>query len=410
VSDPDELLAIRDLLYTVKSDVITLVTASGGCDGCTIEDPFAVISAEYQLVAGKNYRVHLGVGYTTTMKQFDIEFFVPLPVDGVAQDPTDFHMLTTTTTTTPSSTDADATEVIAGGWQSISDADELMAVQQLLAKVKPDLVSQLAQGGYECTVDDDVIVQSAQRQVVAGTNYMAHILVAGSEEFDVSFFVALPVNDPEQVPTSLRVTSFTTTTTTTTSSTVVLGDAVPGGYVALTKETDLLAVRDMLIAAKSDVITLVSANGCDGCSTDDELTVMSAEYQIVAGTNYRVHLGVGSSQQEFDIKFFVPLPVNGVAQSPTDFEIVSTVSDDETTVSNTDADKTEKKLTQIYIAVSVVAFMLVASFVVAILYLRKRRNENEDDKKDTLLEAGGDGDVDKQTTLDENTAALDETL
>ena len=69
----------------------------------------------------------------------------------------------------------------------------------------------------------------------------------------------------------------------------------------------------------TEIIDLLNDNGYnvnEGCYVH----AIFAESQVVAGTNYKVNIRV--CKKYADIEFFVPLPVNGQAQSPTDLSLV----------------------------------------------------------------------------------------
>jgi len=328
VTDTDQLDAIRDLLIEVKSDVIALLNENG-CN-CSVSDTLSVLAAEYQVVAGYNYIAHIAIysyvsDISTAMrvKPYDVQFFVPLPVNGTQQLPENLQLITTTTSSPSTTSDRSI-----GGYNRITDATELQTVYDYLNDVKSDLVDLLNENGCngECSVDDTFSVDSAYYQVVAGYNYRAHITVGDSSEYDVQFYVPLPVNGVDQTPTNLQLFSWTTTDEPTTEEPTTTADRVVGGYHLITDADELQTVYDYLNDVKSDLIDLLNENGCnDACSVDDTFSVSSAYYQVVAGYNYRAHISIGDSSdaQEYDVQFYVPLPVNGVDQTPTNLQLFS---------------------------------------------------------------------------------------
>merc|ERR1719397_2156392 len=72
--------------------------------------------------------------------------------------------------------------------------------------------------------------------------------------------------------------------------------------------------------AEIQVSDLMNMNGFaveDGCKA----VVVSAQSQVVAGMNYKASIEICG--QTAIIEFFVPLPVNGQAQSPTNVQIIA---------------------------------------------------------------------------------------
>eukprot|EP00484_Ammonia_sp_Unknown_P024480 CAMPEP_0197023680 /NCGR_PEP_ID=MMETSP1384-20130603/4338_1 /TAXON_ID=29189 /ORGANISM="Ammonia sp." /LENGTH=364 /DNA_ID=CAMNT_0042451931 /DNA_START=50 /DNA_END=1141 /DNA_ORIENTATION=+ len=332
ITDAADLQTVTDLLSQVKSDLVTLLTTNG-CDQCSLNDTLTVSSAEYQVVAGYNYRAHITIGDTSSSApEYDIQFFVPLAVNGTQQLPQNLQLYETTTSTDSPTTTSDS---LPGGYHRVTDTDQLDAIRDLLIEVKSDVIALLNENGCNCSVSDTLSVLAAEYQVVAGYNYIAHIAIYSYvsdistamrvKPYDVQFFVPLPVNGTQQLPENLQLI------TTTTSSPSTTSDRSIGGYNRITDATELQSVYDYLNDVKSDLVDLLNENGCNGeCSVDDTFSVDSAYYQVVAGYNYRAHITVGDSS-EYDVQFYVPLPVNGVDQTPTNLQLFSWTTTDEPT-------------------------------------------------------------------------------
>eukprot|EP01084_Bolivina_argentea_P046433 85529_1 len=84
-----------------------------------------------------------------------------------------------------------------GGWSDVKDISE---VRDYVQEIKSNIVQQLNENK-----DCDVVVISAQQQVVAGMNYKAAIRVCDKDYADVQFFVGLPVDGVRPKPSNIKV-------------------------------------------------------------------------------------------------------------------------------------------------------------------------------------------------------------
>merc|ERR1719471_363567 len=189
-----------------------------------------------------------------------------------------------------------------GGYQSVSDLD---AVKDTVSEIESDIIALLQQNNLD--VDDDAIVMviSAQSQVVAGTNYAVTLAIGHYADVIVGYFVPLPSSDASQTPTNLHL--------------------IDTGYSRMvgsyTEVSDLSSVKTAVSSIESDIRKLLSTEGLF-VEDDDEIDVVSAESQVVAGTNYYVTIDVGSLLEDVVIAYFVDLPVNDETQTPSNLRLI----------------------------------------------------------------------------------------
>merc|ERR1712241_1059163 len=286
-------------------------------EGITVTDAdkISVVSAESQIVAGTNYRVKINIGST---QQAMIGYFVGLD----DATPTDLKVIMHLQLD-----EADTnTDVLMGGYESVSD---LEAVKDTVSEIEGDIIALLQQNNLD--VDDDAIVMvtSAQSQVVAGTNYAVTLAIGHYADVIIGYFVPLPSSDASQTPTNLHL--------------------IDSGYSRMvgsyTEVSDLSSVKTAVSSIESDIRSLLVTEGLT-VEDDDEIDVVSAESQVVAGTIYRVTIDVGSLLEDVVISYFIDLPVNDAEQTPTNLKLidlgtsitlVDTPSEMETTASSSDS-------------------------------------------------------------------------
>jgi len=174
-----------------------------------------------------------------------------------------------------------------------------------VSEIESDIIALLQQNNLD--VDDDAIlmVTSAQSQVVAGTNYAVTIAIGHYADVIVGYFVPLPSSDAGQTPTNLHLID-------TGYSKMV------GSYTGV---SDLSSVKTTVSSIESDIRSLLVKEGLT-VEDDDEIDVVSAESQVVAGTNYRVTIDVGSLLEDVVISYFIDLPVNDAEQLPTYLKLI----------------------------------------------------------------------------------------
>merc|ERR1712048_8699 len=220
----------------------------------------------------------------------------------------------------------DDTDATMGGYQSVSDLD---AVKDTVSEIESDIIALLQQNNLD--VDDDAIVMvtSARSQVVAGTNYAVTLAIGHYADVIIGYFVPLPSSDARQTPTNLHL--------------------IDSGYSRMvgsyTEVSDLSSVKTAVSSIESDIRSLLVTEGLT-VEDDDEIDVVSAESQVVAGTNYRVTIDVGSLLEDVVISYFIDLLVNDAEQTPTNLKLidlgtsitlVDTPSEMETTASSDSA-------------------------------------------------------------------------
>merc|ERR1712241_1082615 len=298
-------------IANMDDELRTLLNA----EGITVadDDEISVVSAESQIVAGTNYRVKINIGSTL---QAMIGYFVGLD----DATPTDLKVIMHLQLD-----DAD-TDVLMGGFESVSD---LNTVKDTVSEIESDIIALLQQNNLD--VDDDAIVMvtSAQSQVVAGTNYAVTLSIGHYADVIIGYFVPLPSSDASQTPTNLHLTD--------------------SGYSRMvgsyTEVSDLSSVKTAVSGIESDIRSLLVTEGLT-VEDDDEIDVVSAESQVVAGTIYRVTIDVGSLLEDVVISYFIDLPVNDAEQTPTNLKLidlgtsitlVDTPSEMETTASSSDS-------------------------------------------------------------------------
>merc|ERR1712241_228903 len=260
-------------------------------EGITVTDAdkISVVSAESQIVAGTNYRVKINIGST---QQAMIGYFVGLD----DATPTDLKVIMHLQLD-----DAD-TDVLMGGFESVSD---LNTVKDTVSKIEGDIIALLQQNNLD--VDDDAIVMvtSAQSQVVAGTNYAVTMAIGHYADVIIGYFVPLPSSDASQTPTNLHL--------------------IDSGYSRMvgsyTEVSDLSSVKTAVSSIESDIRSLLVTEGLT-VEDDDEIDVVSAESQVVAGTIYRVTIDVGSLLEDVVISYFIDLPVNDAEQTPSNLKLI----------------------------------------------------------------------------------------
>merc|ERR1712241_465800 len=262
-------------------------------EGITVTDAdkISVVSAESQIVAGTNYRVKINIGST---QQAMIGYFVGLD----DATPTDLKVIMHLQLDESDTN----TDVLMGGYESVSDLD---AVKDTVSKIEGDIIALLQQNNLD--VDDDAIVMvtSAKSQVVAGTNYAVTMAIGHYADVIVGYFVPLPSSDASQTPTNLHL--------------------IDSGYSRMvgsyTEVSDLSSIKTAVSSVESDIRSLLVTEGLT-VEDDDEIDVVSAESQVVAGTNYRVTIDVGSLLEDVIISYFIDLPVNDAEQTPTNLKLI----------------------------------------------------------------------------------------
>lgn len=313
-SDISDLSAVESQITNMDDELRTLLVSEGFTVGDS--DEISIVSAESQVVAGTNYHVTINIG---AAQQAMIAYFVGLN----DATPTDLKVIMKLQLDTD-------TNASMGSYESVSDLD---AVKETVGGIENDIISLLQQNNLD--VDDDAIIMvtSAQSQVVAGTNYAVTMAIGQYKDVIVGYFVPLPSSDADQTPTNVHLidTGYSRM------------DSSVGSYAEV---SDLSSVKTAVSSIESDIRSLLVTEGLT-VEDDDEISVVSAESQVVAGTNYRVTIDVGSLLEDVIISYFVDLPVNDAEQTPlnlkvidlgTSITLVDTPSEIETTASSDSSD------------------------------------------------------------------------
>eukprot|EP00484_Ammonia_sp_Unknown_P023547 CAMPEP_0197024386 /NCGR_PEP_ID=MMETSP1384-20130603/4931_1 /TAXON_ID=29189 /ORGANISM="Ammonia sp." /LENGTH=447 /DNA_ID=CAMNT_0042452759 /DNA_START=131 /DNA_END=1471 /DNA_ORIENTATION=+ len=174
----------------------------------------------------------------------------------------------------------DKDEPLLGGYSKVSK-EELDSVIELVAKIEDDV-----QGLLSVEDDCEIRVLSAQRQVVAGMNYVVNVKSCRPDRDQdvIKFFVDLPVNDPEQMPQNLELMVLNGEDVSDVTDT---GSMIVGGYQPV---EDITEVEADVLRIDAEIRQLLNLD------EGSEITVQSADYQIVADVNYmyRVRIGIQS--------------------------------------------------------------------------------------------------------------------
>merc|ERR1711978_658659 len=100
------------------------------------------------------------------------------------------------------------------------------------------------------------------------------------------------------------------------------GDAtnMTGSYQTITDSDALVTVKADVASIHSEIIALLQQNQLE-IENGAVIHVTAAQSQVVAGTNYKVTMDVGS-YGDVVIGYFVALPVNGVTQTPSNVHLI----------------------------------------------------------------------------------------
>merc|ERR1711933_52282 len=157
-------------------------------------------------------------------------------------------------------------------------------------------------------------VVSAQSQVVAGTNYRVTLNIGLHENVVIGYFIGLPANDAEQKPTNLQVIDLGIGGVDSPTSTASEDNSLTvGSYEDV---TDLSEVKSTVFGIDANIRSLLSDEGLS-IGDSDTISVVSAQSQVVEGTNYRVTLNVGNYRNVV-IQYFVGLN----ADVPSDYKVI----------------------------------------------------------------------------------------
>eukprot|EP00488_Nonionellina_sp_1-RS-2012_P000442 TRINITY_DN111_c0_g1_i2.p1 TRINITY_DN111_c0_g1~~TRINITY_DN111_c0_g1_i2.p1 ORF type:complete len:218 (-),score=71.86 TRINITY_DN111_c0_g1_i2:82-735(-) len=171
-----------------------------------------------------------------------IQYFVPLPQDGVAQSPQNLELI---------NPGIDVT-LYGDNMGSYERVDDLEQVESDVARIYDDIHGLLNNEGLSVSDDDSMMVVSAQSQVVAGTNYRVTLNIGSHTGVIIQYFVDLPVNDEEQMPHNLKLIDSGTD-----GNDVLYGDNLAGGYEDV---DDLESIKADVARIEEDIISLLLTN------------------------------------------------------------------------------------------------------------------------------------------------------
>jgi len=229
-------------------------------------------------------------------------------------------------------------------------------------------------GFYIPSNNEQINVISAESQIVAGTNYKVTIDVANYKNVVIQYFIALPVNDASQTPQDLKVIDF---------------GAMQTGSYQMVDSQQLVEVKNDINSVQDQIRSLLKSEGID-INDDAKIDVISAQSQVVAGTNYRVTLKVGD-RQNVVIGYYVALPVDDKRQSPSNVKLESYTS---LSVENNASETTDGGLpSYAWIMIAVFCALLVIAGIVCLTVHRKGNKNKAKNPLYTELSKGGGNDT-----------------
>jgi len=351
-----DLSVIKSQIESID-DELRSALVSKGFEVSDDDDDISVISAESQIVAGTKYRVKISVG---SNQKAMITYFVGLS----DQTPKNLDVAMVLKSTGSSS----STSNMMGSYQSVSDLD---TVKTKVANIKSEIISLLNNNQLDVSSGANIEVTSALSQVVSGTNYKVTLNIGSLTNVIIGYYIDLPVNDADQTPKNLHLIAAGTQMVTV------------GSYADV---SDLSTVKTQVSSVESDILSLLSSQGLS-YEDDDEISVVSAQSQVVAGTNYRVTMDIGENKNVI-VQYFVDLPVNDSEQTPSNMKVidlgqtltlVDTPSTMETTVSlEAQAAKPDNEVSetaQWIIVGAVIGFIVFLSCAFVVLVLKRRNTK-----------------------------------
>eukprot|EP01084_Bolivina_argentea_P152626 266219_1 len=178
---------------------------------------------------------------------------------------------------------------IQSGYSKCSN-DDLEEIQLMVDLLRSDLIVLIDEVG----TDSSLKVIGAKKQVVAveGTNYHATFKVNGYRAYTVSFYV--PDDDDEKLPRDAKLIQAPTN-----SDSESKEETLPGGWQQC--EDECLDDRKKDVREMEDEIRELL-----DLDDKDEVIVVSASQQVVAGMNYRARLTI-EDKDEAEIQYYVDL-------------------------------------------------------------------------------------------------------
>eukprot|EP01084_Bolivina_argentea_P146594 256630_1 len=193
-----------------------------------------------------------------------------------------------------------------GSYQNVSDLTSVAnTVSNINDNIKQLLISQ---GGLIISDNDNIVVVSAQEQVVAGINYIVTINIGSLyTNIIIKYFIGLDINN--QTPQDLDIIS--------------LGDGsgiIVGGWSNVLP-IDLDDIRLDIMKIESNLRELLINYNILQENDRSVIIVVSAQQQIVSGINYKVIIDV-AMYEDVIISFYVPLISIDPNQIPIDLKLI----------------------------------------------------------------------------------------
>merc|ERR1712039_30721 len=240
-----------------------------------------------------------------------------------------------------------------------TDYDDLDSVQETVDGISSEIFSLFLAKSVSIEFDAAITVVSAQMQAVAGSNYRVTLNIGSRSNVVIQYYVALPYANPNQVPSHLQLLNEGQQSKAEQGETCKDGGILNGETFSFERECE----EGLVCTPKTDFVKIVGEvphtcqvpiKPCVGCFTDYDdldsvqdtvdgisdkifallkarsniplengarLTVVSAQSQVVAGTNFRVTLNVGS-QENVIIQYFVALPYANPDQVPSNIQLI----------------------------------------------------------------------------------------
>eukprot|EP01084_Bolivina_argentea_P197590 338578_1 len=249
-----DLNTIQTQVNKIKNNIKILLKDSG----VDISDNalICIISAKTQVVSGVNYRVTMDVASYTNII---IQYFIGL--DENNQIPQDIQLIDV------GENRADINMI--GTYNNVSDLNDVSYT--IYSAIRELLISK----GMSITYNDYVSVVSATQQVVTGINYMITLNIGIYTNVIIKYFIDLGTQNLEII--DLGISS---------GSDVIIG-------VGWSDMNDLELVKQDVISVKNEIISALNGQNID-VSNDANIVVVSAQSQMVYGSNYIVTCDIGN--------------------------------------------------------------------------------------------------------------------
>ena len=238
------------------------------------------------------------------------------------------------------------------GWRrrlaygGFSNYDDLQSVQSTVDCNKANFLDFLKSQNIVVDQNAKMEVISAQSALAAGTWFKIRMNVGAFKNVIIKYFIALPYANPDQIPSDFElidrgtsdVSQYffnpiymgTSRTPLADDSDVRIGEPVEipetahegvklGGYSVVNFD-DLGPIRTTIDSIKDQIIALFREKGYD-LGANQEIQVLSAKRQVVAGMNYQVTIQIGPCIET--VQYFIPLPGEDPQRRPQNLRIIT---------------------------------------------------------------------------------------